>query len=44
MKETIGDADFLIATSTDSNKVIMDFFTSMPEVVIKRRWKNAKIS
>src|SRR6266508_2962522 len=38
MKETIGDADFLIATSTvattvDSNKKIMDFFTSMPEVV-----------
>ena len=37
MRETIGDADFLIATSAgasdNSNKVIMDFFISMPEVV-----------
>ncbi len=31
MKETIGDADFLVAT-TDSKKV-MDFFASMPEVI-----------
>lgn len=31
MKETIGDADFLVAT-TDPKKV-MDFFASMPEVI-----------
>jgi DNA polymerase (family 10) len=30
MKETIGDADFLIAT--DDSKAVMDFFQNMPEV------------
>lgn len=31
MKETIGDADFLV--QTDNLKPIIDFFTSMPEVI-----------
>ncbi|MEM2144912.1 MAG: helix-hairpin-helix domain-containing protein [Candidatus Jordarchaeaceae archaeon] len=31
MKETIGDADFLVIS--DSPKAVMDFFVSMPEVI-----------